>query len=116
MCKDDKEDEWKQMMTVTYHIDKLNESQSERNLDLLCHVLYRPDEFVVTPEEIPDEALFLLRTQTWKRRVSIVHHLLSKLNNGSVGEEIREGRSGIRISCWPQGPEKLFGPQIRKSL
>ena len=43
----------------TYNVDELNESQSECDLDLLCHVLHRPDELVVPPEEIPHQPLFI---------------------------------------------------------
>lgn len=41
-------------VSSTYHINELNESQSEGNLHLLCHVLHRPDKFVVASKEITD--------------------------------------------------------------
>ncbi len=49
---------------LSYHIDELYESQSEGDLHLLRHVLHRPDQLVVAAEQVADEALLLLRTQT----------------------------------------------------
>ena len=47
-------------LVLLIHIDELYESQAERHLDLLGHVLHRPDELVVPAEEIPDQAFLLL--------------------------------------------------------
>ena len=49
----------------TYHIDELNESQSEGNLHLLCHVLHRPDELIVASKEVTHQPLLFLRAQTY---------------------------------------------------
>ena len=43
----------------TYNVDQLDESQSECDLDLLCHVLDRSDELVVASEEIPHQPLLV---------------------------------------------------------
>ncbi len=51
----------------TYHIDELNESQSERDLNFLGHVLHGPNEFVVAAKEIANESLLLLGTRAYKR-------------------------------------------------
>ena len=48
---------------LPYHIDELNESQSECNLDLLGHVLNWANQFVVASEQISDKALLLLGTE-----------------------------------------------------
>ena len=45
----------------TYHIDELNESQSEGNLHLLCHVLHRSNELIVSSKKVTDQPLLLLR-------------------------------------------------------
>ena len=49
----------------TYHIDELNESQAKGDLYLFGHILHWPNEFVVSPEEIANKLLFLLRAWTW---------------------------------------------------
>ena len=35
------------LLTCAYHIDELDESQTECHIDLLRHVAHRPDELVV---------------------------------------------------------------------
>ena len=49
----------------TYHIDELNESQSEGNLHLLCHILHRSDELIVASKEVTHQPLLFLRAQTY---------------------------------------------------
>ena len=49
------------MSCVAYHVDELNESQSESDLDLLRHVLHRADELVVAAEEVPHQPLLVPR-------------------------------------------------------
>ena len=53
-------------LSATYNINQLNESQSEGDLNLLSHVLHWPDELVVAPEEVPDQALLVPRAHPWK--------------------------------------------------
>ena len=48
-------------MIVAYHVDELNESQSESDLDLLRHVLHGADELVVATEEVPHQPLLVPR-------------------------------------------------------
>lgn len=44
----------------TYDINELHESKPEANVDLLCHVLNGPDEFVVSSEQVSDESFLIL--------------------------------------------------------
>ena len=52
-------------MQPSYHIDELDESQTECDLDFLRHVLYGPDQLVVTAKEVADQPLLLLGAVTW---------------------------------------------------
>ena len=54
------------MDRATYNINELNESQSEGDLDLLCHVLHRPDELVVAPEQVPHQPFLVPRPNSCK--------------------------------------------------
>ena len=50
----------------TDHIDELNESQPEGDLDLLGHVLNGPDELVVAPEQVSHQPLLVPRPNSCK--------------------------------------------------
>ena len=54
------------MNSATYNINELNESQSEGDLDLLCHVLHRPDELVVAPKQVPHQPFLVPRPNSCK--------------------------------------------------
>ena len=55
----------------TYHIDELNESQSEGNFYLLRHVLHRSDEFIVASKEVTHQPLLFLWAQTCKKSSTV---------------------------------------------
>ncbi len=58
------------VVSWTYHIDELNESQTEGDLHLLSHVLHRPNKLVVPAKQVPHQPLLLLGAQTWKQNVN----------------------------------------------
>lgn len=43
----------------TYDVDELHESQAESYVDLLCHILYGSDEFVIPSEQVSNQSLFI---------------------------------------------------------
>ena len=47
-------------LVLLIHIDELYESQSERHLHLLGHVLHGANELVVTPKQVPNQTFLLL--------------------------------------------------------
>ena len=66
----------------TYHIDELNESQSEGNLHLLCHILHRSDELIVASKEVTHQPLLFLRAQTYNTIKKTKHQNIVQCSGG----------------------------------
>ena len=50
---------------ISYHADQLNEGETERNLDLLGHILNGSDELVVSSEQVTDQSLLITWSRSW---------------------------------------------------
>lgn len=59
---------------ITHHVDQLHESEAEIHVHLLCHVLHRSNEFVVSSEQVSHQSFLILGTETCETRSINTQH------------------------------------------